>query len=99
MEITLHYYLLLSSLLFTIGIIGIALNRGANIQSIISSFFISISVIINFVSCSYFIEDITGQIFSILLLAISAAEIIVGLSIVLHAKKHSFSMNGKSDNE
>ncbi|MHA1540224.1 MAG: NADH-quinone oxidoreductase subunit NuoK [Alphaproteobacteria bacterium] len=99
MGISLYHYLFLSAILFTLGVLGLTLNRSANIQSLMASFFMSIAVILNFVAYSYFMNDLTGQIFSILLLAISAAEIIVGLAIILHAKSQKKPEKRKAQND
>ena len=81
--IELQHFLILSSLLFLIGVFGIFLNRKNIIIILMSIELILLSVNINFVSFSYFLGDLTGQIFSLFILTVAAAEAAIGLAIIV----------------
>lgn len=81
--ITLHHYLVVSALVFTLGIWGILLNRRNVIVILMSIELILLSVNINFVAFSWFLQDLVGQIFSIFVLTVAAAEAAIGLAILV----------------
>mgnify|MGYP001262501421 FL=1 len=81
--IQLQHFLILSSLLFLIGVFGIFLNRKNVIIILMSIELILLAVNINFVSFSYFLGDLTGQIFSLFVLTVAAAEAAIGLAILV----------------
>ena len=81
--IELQNFLILSSLLFLIGVFGIFLNRKNVIIILMSIELILLAVNINFVSFSYFLGDLTGQIFSLFVLTVAAAEAAIGLAILV----------------
>ena len=82
-EIGLGHYLTLGAIIFTIGLIGIFLNRKNVIIILMSIELILLAVNINFVSFSYFLGDLTGQIFSLFVLTVAAAEAAIGLAILV----------------
>ena len=83
MEIPITYYLYLSIIVFTIGLIGIFLNRKNLIVLLMSIELILLSANINFVSFSNYYQNIAGQIFVFFNLSIAAAEAAVGLAIIV----------------
>ncbi|MBH71058.1 MAG: NADH-quinone oxidoreductase subunit K [Alphaproteobacteria bacterium MarineAlpha6_Bin6] len=83
MEIPITYYLYLSITIFTIGLIGIFLNRKNLIVLLMSIELILLSANINFVSFSNYYKDIAGQIFVFFNLSVAAAEAAVGLAIIV----------------
>ena len=83
MEIPIIYYLYLSIIVFTIGLIGVFLNRKNLIVLLMSIELILFSANINFVSFSNYYKSITGQIFVFFNLSVSAAEAAVGLAIII----------------
>ena len=83
MEIPIIYYLYLSITVFTIGLIGVFLNRKNLIVLLMSIELILFSANINFVSFSNYYKSITGQIFVFFNLSVSAAEAAVGLAIIV----------------
>ena len=83
MEIPITYQLYLSIIIFTIGLIGVFLNRKNLIVLLMSIELILFSANINFVSFSNYYKDITGQIFVFFNLSVSAAEAAVGLAIIV----------------
>ena len=82
-EIGLGHYLTLSAIIFTIGIIGIFLNRKNIIIILMSIELILLSVNINLVSFSIYLENLVGQIFAMFILTVAAAEAAVGLAIIV----------------
>ena len=79
--IEIQHFLILSSLLFLIGVFGIFLNRKNVIIILMSIELILLAVNINFVSFSYFLGELTGQSFSLFVLTVAAAEAAIGLAI------------------
>ena len=82
-EITLEHYLVLSAIIFTIGIIGIFLNRKNVIVILMCIELILLAVNINLVSFSIFLNDLSGQIFTLFILTVAAAEAAIGLAIIV----------------
>jgi NADH-quinone oxidoreductase subunit K len=82
-SIGIMHYLVLSSLLFTIGICGIFLNRKNIITILMSIELILLGVNINFVAFSVKLADLTGQIFAMFVLTVAAAEAAIGLAILV----------------
>ena len=82
-EIGLGHYLTLGAIIFTIGLVGIFLNRKNIIIILMSIELILLAVNINLVSFSIFINDLTGQIFALFILTVAAAEAAIGLAIIV----------------
>lgn len=83
MYIGIMHYLIVSALMFTIGIAGIFLNRKNIIIILMSVELILLSVNINFVAFSAFLHDLVGQIFALFVLTVAAAEAAIGLAILV----------------
>ena len=83
LEIGLGHYLTLGAIIFTIGIAGIFLNRKNIIVILMSIELILLTVNINLVSFSAFLNDLTGQIFTLFILTVAAAEAAIGLAIIV----------------
>ena len=81
--IYLEHYLFLAAIIFTIGVLGIFLNKKNVIIILMSIELILLSVNINLISFSVFLNDISGQIFAMFILAVAAAEAAIGLAIVV----------------
>ena len=81
--IELNQFLILSALLFASGVIGIFLNRKNVIIILMSIEIILLSVNLNLIAFSYFLNDLTGQIFSLFVLTVAAAEAAIGLAILV----------------
>jgi len=80
--VPLSWYIILSSILFVIGTAGVLLRR--NILVILMSIELILnSVNINLVAFSYFHQDLRGEIFSIFVITIAAAEVAVALGILI----------------
>tara|TARA_B100000686_G_C16208574_1_gene674257 strand:+ start:311 stop:652 length:342 start_codon:yes stop_codon:yes gene_type:complete len=82
-DIGLGHYLTLGAIIFTIGIAGIFLNRKNVIVILMSIELILLAVNINLVSFSVFLNDLTGQIFTLFILTVAAAEAAIGLAIIV----------------
>ena len=83
MIIELGHYLILSSMLFTIGVVGVFLNRTNVIIILMSLELILLSISINLVAFSAFLNDSVGQIFSLFILTVAAGEAAIGLAILV----------------
>lgn len=94
MEIGLSHYLSVAAILFTIGIFGIFLNRKNVIVILMSIELLLLSVNINFVAFSSFLGDLMGQVFTMLILTVAAAEAAIGLAIlvVFHRNRGSIAV-------
>lgn len=79
--------------LFHIGLIGIVLNRGNIIKIIMSLEIILLSVNLNFIIFSLYLDDLVGQIFVLFILALSATESAIGLSIIVAYNNHKDNIN------
>ena len=83
MEIGISHYLTVSAILFTLGVFGIFLNRKNVIVILTSIQPIALSVNINMVAFSHFLNDIVGQVFALFILTVAAAEAAIGLAILV----------------
>jgi len=83
MTIGLGHYLAVGAILFTLGILGIFLNRKNIIVILMSIELILLAVNINLVAFSSFLGDIVGQVFALLVLTVAAAEAAIGLAILV----------------
>ena len=81
--IGLEHYLTVSAALFVIGIFGLFLNRKNVIVLLMSIELMLLSVNINFVAFSSFLNDYVGQIFTLFVLTVAAAEAAIGLAILV----------------
>ena len=82
-DIGLGHYLTLGAIVFFLGIIGIFLNRKNVIVILMSIELVLLAVNINLISFSIFSADIVGQIFTMLILTVAAAEAAIGLAIIV----------------
>jgi len=80
--ITLSHYLILSAILFTIGVAGVLMRR--NIIIILLSIELMLTAVnINFVAFSHYMENPVGQVFVFFVMTVAAAEATLGLAIVV----------------
>ncbi len=82
-SITIGHYIMLSTLLFVTGIAGIFLNRKNIITLLMSIELMLLAVNINFVAFSVKLGDLSGQIFTMFVLTVAAAEAAIGLAILV----------------
>ena len=83
MTIGLTHYLTVAAILFTIGVLGIFLNRKNIIIILMSVELILLAVNINFVAFSTYLGDLVGQVFALFILTVAAAEAAIGLAILV----------------
>ncbi|MEC7745067.1 MAG: NADH-quinone oxidoreductase subunit NuoK [Pseudomonadota bacterium] len=82
-SITIDHFLFLGAILFTIGVLGIFLNKKNVIIILMSVELILLAVNINFIAFSSFLGDISGQVFAMFTLTVAAAEAAIGLAILV----------------
>jgi NADH-quinone oxidoreductase subunit K len=83
MTVGLSHYLTVGAILFTIGVLGIFINRKNVIVILMSVELILLAVNVNFVAFSAFLNDLVGQVFALLVLTVAAAEAAIGLAIIV----------------
>ena len=81
------YYLALSAILFTLGAVGVLIRRNVLVM------FMSVEMMLNavnltFITYSRFLGNIDGQVFVLLVMAVAAAEVAVGLAIIVSLFRH-----------
>ena len=81
--IGLEHYLTVAASLFVIGIFGLFLNRKNVIILLMSIELILLSVNINFIAFSSYMGDMAGQVFTLFILTVAAAEAAIGLAILV----------------
>lgn len=82
-EISLFHYLTVSAFIFLIGLSGVFLSRKSVISLLMSIELMLLAVNINFVAFSSFMQELTGQIFTMIILTVAAAEAAIGLAILV----------------
>jgi NADH-quinone oxidoreductase subunit K len=82
-EIGLSHYLAVAAMLFTLGVMGIFLNRKNVIVIMMSIELMLLAVNINMVAFSSYLNDLVGQVFAMFILTVAAAEAAIGLAIVV----------------
>ena len=83
MAVGLGHYLSVAAILFTLGMLGIFLNRKNIIVILMSVELILLAVNINLVAFSTHMGDLVGQVFALLVLTVAAAEAAIGLAILV----------------
>ena len=81
--IGIEHYVIVSSILFVLGVLGIFLNRKNVIVILMAIELILLAVNINLVAFSTHLGDIVGQVFALLVLTVAAAEASIGLAILV----------------
>ena len=92
MEIGLNHYLILSAALFCIGVLGVILRRNAIV------IFMSVELMLNaanlaFVAFARYLGSVEGQIFVFFVMSVAAAEVAVGLAIIIALYKNKGTVN------
>jgi len=97
MGIPVSYYLILSAIMFVIGILGVLLRRNALVT------FMSLEMMFNaanliFVTFAAYYRVLTGQIFVFFVMTVAAAEVAVGLALMvaIFRTKHSIDLDQMS---
>lgn len=81
--IGLSHYLTVAAALFSLGVIGLFLNRKNVIVLLMCIELLLLAVNINLVAFSHFLQNLDGQIFVFFVLTVAASEIAVGLAILV----------------
>ena len=81
--LSLSHFLILGALLFAISIVGIFLNRKNVIILLMAIELMLLAVNMNFIAFSYYLNDISGQVFVFFILTVVAAESAIGLAILV----------------
>jgi NADH-quinone oxidoreductase subunit K len=89
----LTHFLLLSAVLFVVGVAGVFMNKRNLLIMLMSIELILLSVSMNFISYSYFINDLSGQIFVFFILTVAAAEAAIGLAIIVTLYRNTGSVD------
>ena len=82
-EIGLGHFLSVAAVLFTLGTLGIFLNRKNVIIILMSIELMLLAVNINLVAFSIYLNDIVGQVYALLVLTVAAAEAAIGLAVLV----------------
>jgi len=83
MEVSLIHYLILSAIVFVIGVTGLFINKKSIITILMSVELMLLAVNINFVAFSVHLHDLAGQVFTLFILTVAAAEAAIGLAILV----------------
>ena len=83
MTIGLPHFLVVAAILFTMGVIGIFINRRNVIVILMAIELILLAVNINFVAFSVYQHNLIGQVFTMIILTVAAAETAIGLAILV----------------
>ena len=97
--ISLQHYLILSALLFVIGVAGLFMNRKNVIAILMSIELMLLAVNINFIAFSYYLNDLAGQVFVFFILTVAAAEAAIGLAILVIVFRNRGTTNVQDLNE
>jgi NADH-quinone oxidoreductase subunit K len=81
--IGIEHYLVVGAILFVLGVLGVFLNRKNVIVILMAVELILLAVNLNLVAFSAFLNDLTGQVFAMLVLTVAAAEAAIGLAILV----------------
>jgi NADH-quinone oxidoreductase subunit K len=81
--ISITSFLVVSTILFSIGVLGIILNRKNIIIVLMSVELLLLAVNVNFVVFSVFMDDLLGQVIALFVLTVAAAESAIGLAILV----------------
>jgi NADH-quinone oxidoreductase subunit K len=97
MEIGLNHYLVLSAILFSIGLVGVIRRKNILLLFLATEILLN-SVNIAFAAISHYYGDLTGQMFAFFVIAIAASEVAVGLGllIVWHKRHGTIDLNTMS---
>ena len=95
LSININYLLIITTMVFVIGLLGIVLNRKNILIIIMSIELLLLAINLNFAAFSIYFDDITGQIFVLFILTIAATESAIGLAIitVFYRLKNSIQMD------
>lgn len=82
-SVGINHYIILAAVLFVIGVLGIFINRRNFVAVLMSLELMLIAISINFVAFSVYLHNLVGQVFALMVVAVFAAEVIVGLAVMI----------------
>lgn len=85
---SLNAFLILAAALFSLGVLGVIINRKNLIVLLMSIELMLLAVNTNFIAFSHYLQDILGQIFVFFVLTVAAAEAAIGLAILVVLFRH-----------
>ena len=83
MAVPISHYLTVAAILFTLGILGIFVNRKNVIIILMSIELMLLAINLNLVAFSAYLGDLAGQVFAMFVLTVAAAEAAIGLAILV----------------
>jgi NADH-quinone oxidoreductase subunit K len=90
--VPLHYYLLVSAVVFAIGVIGVLVRR--NLIVILMSVELMLNAVnLTFIAFSRFLGSMEGQVAVFFVMAVAAAEAVIGLAIIISVFRHRQSLD------
>lgn len=95
MSLSVGHFLVVGAILFSISVIGIFINRNNLIVLLMAIELMLLSVNMNFVAFSAFLENMHGQVFVFFILTVAAAESAIGLAILVLLFRNKSSINVK----
>lgn len=98
-NIDLPHFLLLAIAIFSIGLIGVVFNRKSVIHIVLCIELMLLGVNINMLALSAYFQELTGQIFTIFILTVAAAEAAIGLAIIINYYRNKASIDVNEINE
>jgi NADH-quinone oxidoreductase subunit K len=81
--IPMNYYLILAAIVFSLGLLGLVINRKNILILLMCIELLLLAVNMNFITFSYYARDLAGQIFVFFILAVAAVEAAIGLAILI----------------
>lgn len=81
--IPLNYYLILGAIIFSLGLLGLVINRKNVLILLMCVELLLLAVNMNFIAFSHYYQDLAGQIFVFFILAVAAVEAAIGLAILI----------------
>lgn len=91
--IPITHLMILSTIIFTLGIVGVIINRRQVILLLVCIELLLLAVNTNFIAFSHYYGQVTGQIFVFFILAVAAAEAAIGLAIVVLLYRNKGNIN------
>jgi NADH-quinone oxidoreductase subunit K len=91
--IPISHYVILSTILFSLGIIGVIINRRQVILLLVCIELLLMAVNTNFIAFSHYYQHVSGQVFVFFILAVAAAEAAIGLAIVMLLYRNKGNIN------
>lgn len=93
--IPLNYYLILAAIVFSLGLLGLVINRKNILIMLMCVELLLLAVNMNFIAFSHYLHDLAGQIFVFFILAVAAVEAAIGLAIliVLFRSRHTIEVD------